>query len=112
MSQSDFSATATIVVRAFDTTARGAIEACRLGGARLGDLAAQQWERAFEQARPRLSPETRRNATRTRKAVARYYRQGLSVSTTGAEAVVETLVQAAGLAIERAEGLRNRSSRA
>jgi ABC-type hemin transport system substrate-binding protein len=39
---------------------------------------------------------------------ARYWRQGLTVSAAGAETAVDTLVQVAGTAIEKAEGLQQR----
>jgi ABC-type hemin transport system substrate-binding protein len=101
------------IIEAFGTTAHSAIGAWRAGGERLGQVAAQRWDQAFEQAKPRLSAETRRNATRTRKVVARYWRQGLDLSTTGAGTAVDTLVQAAGTALERAEALRqSRANRA
>lgn len=112
MSQSNFTTGATNFVRAFDSTARSAIGACRLGGERLGDLAAGQWQRAYDQAQPSLSTETRHNATHARQVVGRHYRRGLQLSTAGAEAAVDTLVRAAGVAIERVEGLRQgRASR-
>jgi hypothetical protein len=101
-----FAATATQVVEAFESTAHTAIDAFSAGGERLGDFAAARWDRAFKETSPRLTPETRRNAANARRVVGRYYRQGLSLSTTGATAVVSTLVQAAGTAIERAEALR------
>lgn len=94
--------TATHVVEAFGTTAHSALHACREGGERLGALAGERWDRAFKEASPRLKPETRRNAAKARKVFARYYHQGLQVSTTGAGTVVDTLVQAAETAIERA----------
>ncbi|KQT08733.1 hypothetical protein [Ramlibacter sp. Leaf400] len=94
--------TAAQVVEAFGVTAHGAIDAYRAGGERLGRFAAERWDIAFEQARPRLSAETRRNAANARKVFARYYRQGLQLSSSGAGTAVDTLVQAADGALARA----------
>jgi hypothetical protein len=101
------------MVEAFGTTAHSAIGAWRAGGDRLGAFAADRWDNAFRQASPRLSAETRRNAAHARKVFSRYYRQGLDISSSGAVAVVDTLVQGAGSAIERAESVRQaRNTRA
>lgn len=94
--------TATHLVESFGTTAHSALDACREGGERLGSIAGARWDRAFKQASPRLTPETRRNAAHARKVFARYYRQGLQASTTGAGTVVDTLVSVAETAIDRA----------
>ena len=106
MNDSRITATAAQFVDAFGANAHGAIEACIAGGERLGDFAAAHWDRAFEQARPRLSPETRRNAAHARKVFARYWRQGLQRSGEGAGRAVDALVHAASGAIERADALR------
>ena len=113
MTTTPFTATAGQFIEAFGTTARSAIGAWRAGGERLGEFASARWDDAFEQARPQLSAETRRNAANARKVFGRYYRQGLQLSTGGAEVAVDTLVQAAGAALERAEAFRqSRAGRA
>jgi len=102
---STFAANATHFVEAVGATAHSAIDACRAGGERLGTLAADRWDRAFEEAKPRLKPETRRNAANARKVFGRYYRRGLALGTTGAGIAVDTLVHAAGAAIARADAV-------
>ncbi|TFZ00354.1 hypothetical protein [Ramlibacter humi] len=106
MTTAAFRDTATQFIEAIGTTAHGAIDAYRAGGERLGEFASARWDGAFEQARPQLSAETRRNAANARKVFSRYYRQGLQLSASGAEVAVDTLVQAAGAALERAEAFR------
>ena len=98
----DFNTTATRAVQTFGSTAHAAIDAWRTGGERLGRFAAERWDVAFEQASPRLSDETRRNASHAREVFSRYYRQGLQLSSSGAGSAVDTLVQAAGNALARA----------
>jgi hypothetical protein len=102
---STVAATASQFVQAFGATAHSAIAACRAGGERLGALTAERWDRAFAQAKPRLKPQTRRNAANARKVFGRYYRQGLALSTSGAGIAVDTLVQVADGAIARAAAL-------
>jgi hypothetical protein len=106
MNDNRFTATAAQFVEAFGSNAHGAIDTCIAGGERLGEFAAERWDRAFEEASPRLSAETRRNAANARKVFARYYRRGLERSGEGAARAVDAMVKAAGGAIERAEAFR------
>lgn len=106
MNDQRITATAAQFVEAFAVNAHGAIHACIAGGERLGEFAAERWDRAFEQARPRLSAQTRRNAAHARKVFSRYYHAGLQRSGEGAGRAVDALARAAGRAIERAEALR------
>lgn len=93
-------------IDALGTGAHTAIAAYRAGGERLGYLASQRWNASFRQASPKLSAETRRNATHARKVFGGYYARGLQLSADGAEAVVDTLTQAAGMGVDRtAEGI-------
>jgi hypothetical protein len=103
MNTTALTATAAQLVEAFGSTAHTAIDAYQAGGERLGRFAAQRWDVAFEQAKPQLSGETRRNAANARKVFSRYYRQGLQLSSHGAATAVDTLVQVAGSAIARAD---------
>jgi len=107
MNDNRITATAAQFVEAFGSNAHGAIDTCIAGGERLGEFAAERWDRAFEQASPRLSAETRRNASHAREVFARYYRQGLERSGEGAARAVDVMVKAAGSAIERAEAFRS-----
>ena len=107
MNDTRITTTAARFVEAFGIHAHGAIDSCVAGGERLGDIAAGRWDIAFEQARPRLSAETRRNAANARKVFGRYYRRGLQRSGEGAGRAVDALVQVAGSAIERAQALRS-----
>ncbi len=106
MKTTDFTTNAAHFVEAFGTTAHSAIDAWRAGGERLGEFTAQRWDHAFKQASPRLTPQTRKNATNAKKVFGRYYSRGLALSTSGAEVAVDTLVQAAATAIERAAALK------
>jgi hypothetical protein len=102
MNTEQFSATAQQLIASFDNNAHRAIDAWRTGGERLGAAARQRWDTAFAESRRQLSAETRRNATRARDAFAGCYAKGMELSTGGAETAVDTLVQAAQSAVERA----------
>lgn len=86
----------------FDHTAHVVIGAWRDGGERLGQAARERWDTAFAESSPQLSAETRRNAANARKVFARYYNQGVALSTSGAEVAVDTMAQAARTAVDRA----------
>lgn len=102
MNTQQFSRTAAQAIETFGTTAHSAIEAYREGGERLGRFAGRRWNEAFRKASPQLSAETRRNAAHARKVFAGYYTRGVQLSASGAEVAVDTFVQAAATAVERA----------
>jgi hypothetical protein len=102
MDKQALSSTARQWIAGFDSNARLAIGAWREGGDRLGDVARERWDSAFEQAKPKLSPETRRNASHARDVFAGIYAKGIVLSAIGAEVAVETLVEAARAAVDRA----------
>ena len=102
MNTTQFSNAAANVIEAFGTTAHSAIDAYRAGGERLGQFAGQRWNTAFRKAGPQLTAETRKNAAHAKKVVGAYYSRGLRVSASGAEVAVDTAVQLAAGAVERA----------
>ena len=110
MNDNRITAAAAQFVEAFASTAHDALTPCVAAGERLAGFAAERWDHAFEQASPRLSAETRRNAANARQVFARCYRQGLERSGEGAARAVDAMVKAAGSAIERAEAFRSARS--
>ncbi|WP_298923304.1 hypothetical protein [uncultured Ramlibacter sp.] len=102
MQASEFSSAAASTIEALSSAAHGAIGVCRSGGERLGELADAGWQRSFEQASPRLSPETRRNAANAHQVLSNLYRQGVQASSTGADAAVDVLARVAATAVQRA----------
>lgn len=107
MNTEQFTTRATGLINTFGHAAHQAIGLYRNGGERLGEAVGERWQSAFEQARPQLSPETRRNARHAQAVFSRYYAQGLTVSAQGAGVVVDTLVGAAIAGVERAASLRH-----
>jgi hypothetical protein len=96
-----YRATAQQWIAGFDQAAHRAIAGWRTGAGRLGEFAGQRWDSAFAESSPKLSAETRRNATHLRKVVAGYYASGVDLSAGGAERAVSTLVEAAQAAAGR-----------
>jgi hypothetical protein len=104
MKAKDFSAVAATLIDGFDTTAHRAIDVWRDGGERLGQAAKQRWDAALKESSPQLSAETRKNAAHAQKVFGGYYTKGVALSASGAAVAVDTLVQAARVAVERAAG--------
>lgn len=105
MQTQSFSATATDLVARFGSTAHDVIGAYREGGERLAGTLEQRWKTALKKTSPKLTPETRRNAARAQHAFSALYTKGLTLSADGAVVVVDTLVGATVVAIERAAAL-------
>ncbi|MBC5782095.1 hypothetical protein H8N03_04005 [Ramlibacter sp. USB13] len=101
MDKTTMQATARQWIAGFDRGAHRAIAGYRSGAGRLGSVARARWDRAFAESSPKLSAETRRNASHFRDVVAGYYGKGVAVSATGAERAVGTLVEAAQAAAGR-----------
>jgi hypothetical protein len=101
MDTNHISATATDLVAKFGNTAHHVIGLYRDGGERLAGTLEQRWKAALKKTSPKLTPETRKNATRAQQAFSSYYAKGLALSADGAEVVIDTMVGATVTAIER-----------
>jgi hypothetical protein len=102
MNTAQFTQIATQVVDGFDTTAHTLIGAWRDGGEKLGEIARQRWDAALKESAPQLDAETKKNAQHARAVFGGYYTRGIELSASGATVAVDTMVQAARVAIERA----------
>jgi hypothetical protein len=103
-----FSQVAEQIIAGFDTTAHTVIDAWRKGGERLGDAARERWDAALKESGPKLSAETKRNANQAREFFGEFYTRGIHLSAGGAEVAVDTLVQVARTAAERAADWQQR----
>lgn len=102
MNTNPLSTVATQLIDGFDTTARHMIDLYRDGGERIGAAAKQRWDAAFKESSPKLSAETRRNATHAQQVFGGYYTRGIEMAASSAEVAVDTMVQAARTAVQRA----------
>jgi hypothetical protein len=106
MDKQEFTRNATQTLARFGEAAHTVIGMYREGGERLAGLAGERWDAAFQQAKPQLSAETRRNAANARKVFGRYYAQGLALTAEGAAVVVDTCLGAAIAGVERATAFK------
>ena len=102
MNSTPITTVATHLIDGFDNTAHTLLDAWRDGHERLGAAAKERWDTAFEQSKPQLTAETRKNATHAQKVFAGYYNRGFELAAGGATVAVDTVVQAARVAVERA----------
>lgn len=102
MTSEQITTVANQLIDGFDSNAHQFIDAWRDGSERLGSAAKQRWNAALKESSPQLSAETRRNAVHAQKVFAGYYSKAVDLGTGGAEVAVDTLVQAARTALERA----------
>lgn len=102
MTPERFASTAGHLIDSFDSSAHHLIEAWRDGGERLGVTAKQRWNSALKESSPKLDAQTRRNAMHAQKVFGGYYTRGVEMSAAGAAIAVDTLVQAARVALARA----------
>ena len=90
------------IIDGFDSNAHQFIGIWRDSSERLATAARERWDTAFEQSKDQLTAETRKNAQHARKVFSGYYAKSVDMATAGAEVAVDTLVQAARTAVERA----------
>jgi len=93
---------ATQIVDGFDSNAHHFIEVWRDSSERLAAAARQRWDAALKESSPQLTAETRKNAQHARQVFGSYYTKSVDIATSGAEIAVDTVVQAARAAIDRA----------
>jgi hypothetical protein len=108
MAQENFRSSAEQWLAGFDRQAHQAVTQLRESSDRLGTFARGRWDRAFDESSPKLSEETRRNASHARDVFSRWYAKGVDVSTTGADRAVDVLVDVARTAVTRAADWRER----
>ena len=102
MTTTPITAVAEQIITGFDSTAHTLIDAYREGGERLAEAAKQRWDAALKESSPHLTAETRKNANRARSVLGGYYTRGIQLSASSAEVAVDTVVQVARSALERA----------
>ena len=90
------------LVGKFGNGAHHVIALYRSGGERAAASFEQRWNAAFEESKPQLTAETRKNAARAKKAFTDFYAKTLAMSASGAEVAVDTFVGASVSAIARA----------
>jgi len=101
MDKQEFTQATTAALGRFGNFAHKAIEMYREGSERLAALAGERWDIAFEQAKPQLDAETRKNARHAKDVFSRYYTRAVAMSADGATVCVDTVVGVSISGIER-----------
>ena len=102
MDKQEFTRATTGALGRFGNLAHKTIDIYREGTERLATIAGERWDAAFEQARPQLDAETRKNAKHAKDVFSRYYTRAVALSADGAAICVDTVVGASIAGIERA----------
>ena len=104
MQTQDFTTTTAAALGRFGNAAHQAIEIYRQNGERFAALASERWDQAFEQAKPQLDAETRKNAKHTKDVFSEYYSRALELSADGATIMVDTFIGATIAGLQRFNG--------
>ena len=96
-------ATATTeLIACYGNTARNIVSAYRVGGERMIGLMDQRWKTALEKTGSRLKPEVRGNALSAQKKLSGYYARSISLTTGGADALIDKAVELAAKGVQQA----------
>ena len=102
MSTKNLSAATTDLIESYGNTARNVVSAYRIGGERMLGMMDQRWEQALEKTASRLKPEVRGNALSVQKKLSGYYSRGISLTTGGADALINKSVELAAKGVQQA----------
>lgn len=86
----------TDLIASYGNTVRNVISAYRAGGERVAAFVDQRWDSALEQSSSQLSADVRDNAQALHDLLNGYYSRGIALSSAGAEALVDKMVELAG----------------
>ncbi|APW36759.1 hypothetical protein RD110_05765 [Rhodoferax koreense] len=98
----DVSALTAELITAYGVTVKNLVQAYRIGGERMADFLEQRWSAALGQSHDRLSAEARRNAKLAHDLAGSVYHRSLDLSTAGAEAVVDKVIELAQQGVHHA----------
>ena len=101
MSAKKLSTVTTDVIQSYGNTAKNVIHAYRAGGERVANLLEKGWDRALKESRSQLAEGVARNASSAQQVLNGYYTKGLTLTSDGAEQVVDQMVKLAGSGVQR-----------
>ena len=100
------------LITSYGHTARNVVDAYRQGNARAVSFVDQTWANALDKVGPRVSEEVRRNATSAQQTLCNYYTRGITLSSQGADTVVERAVDLAQRGVHQVAANANRFEQA
>jgi hypothetical protein len=83
------------LITSYGNTAKNVIHAYRVGGERVIGLLEQRWDRALKQSRSQLAAGVAKNATAVQHALHSYSLKGLTLTSGGAQDMVNRVVKLA-----------------
>jgi hypothetical protein len=83
------------MIHSYGNTAKNVIHAYRAGGERVVGLLEQRWNRALKQSRSQLATGVAKNATAVQHALHSYSLKGLTLTSAGAQDMVNRMVKLA-----------------
>lgn len=89
------------VISSYGNTAKNVIHAYRVGGERVIGLLAQRWDRSLRQSRSQLAAGVAQNATNVQRALHSYSLKGLTLTSVGAQDMVNRVVKLADAGVHR-----------
>ncbi len=95
MSSKKLSTVTCHVITAYGNTASNVIHAYRAGGERVVGMLDARWNSAFKQSRSQLAAGVAKNATAVHDALQKYTLKGLTITSGGAQDVVNQVVKLA-----------------
>lgn len=83
------------MITSYGNTAKNVIHAYRVGGERVIGLLEQRWDNALKQSRSQLAAGVAKNANAMQQALQSYSLKGLSITSSGAQDMVNRVVKLA-----------------
>lgn len=96
MRTQSLSTVTTELIESYGNTARNVINAYRAGGERAASFLDQRWDRALRDSSSQLAADVRKNAQALHDVLNGYYSKGIALTSAGADAVVDKVVELAG----------------
>lgn len=98
----DFSAVTTELITAYGLTVKNLVQVYRIGGEYMANFLEERWSGALGLSQHKLSAEARRNAKLAHDVAGSFYHRSLDLSSAGAEAVVDKVVELAHQGVQQA----------
>jgi hypothetical protein len=108
MSSKNLSTVTCHVINAYGNTANNVIHAYRAEGERVVDMLDARWNSALKQSRPKLAAGVAKNATVVQQVLQKYTLKGLTVTSGGAQDVVNQMVRLADAGVMTVTANMNR----
>lgn len=101
MTARNLSTVTTDLIVSYGSTVKNVINAYRVGNERAIGFMDQRWESALKKSGAKLKPEVRGNALSAQQEFSGYYIKGITLTTAGADTVIDKVVELASKGVHR-----------